>query len=373
MMWSDLPPAGNPIVQRGGASEMPQFPGYKALWVSSGTAALALAIIAARARCPEIAEPEVVMPGYACPDLVAAAEFAGARAVLADIGATDPSYDLASLQSVLNARTIAVVAVNFLGVKERLSLVRELLVGSPRVALIEDNAQWFPEPADALQGDFVCLSFGRGKPIGLLGGGALLIRDVLAETLHLPSSIQAAVEPGIEYGAKIIAYNLLLKPYWYGLISNNPLIKLGQTVFKPLIAIRALDAARRQLLAANAAAYLQHSHATENRLRAQIANNSTLLDFTATVPERSGRLLRYPLLCCDKVQRNELLARLRSAGLGATSMYQKVLPDIVGVTEKVKVHSALGGARAFADRLLTLPVHSGVDERHLQKIAGILR
>jgi dTDP-4-amino-4,6-dideoxygalactose transaminase len=381
MWWRDLPPAGNPIEWRGSSQALPVFQGYRAFYVNSGTAALALALIVARARHPTIDRPEVILPGYACPDLVAAAVYAGLTPVLADIGANDPGYDLISLQQVLSDRVVAVVAVNFLGIRERLSQLQECLLTYPQAMLIEDNAQWFPEPLpDApLTRGAVCLSFGRGKPVSLLGGGALL----LDESLEIPDtfmqladtqltdtqSIAPAQAAGRLYLPKVLAYNALLNPNLYGLISRNRWIKLGRTVFKPLLSISALDETRKALLPANVGSYLRRSRDAEYFLQQALP---TAVDFCAHLNDRRGRLLRYPVLCESAQQREKLLAQLQAAGLGASAMYRQMLPTIEGVEGRVVVRVTLNGSRVFAQRLLTLPLHAGVRSHQLQQMATIL-
>ncbi|HSB97619.1 MAG TPA: DegT/DnrJ/EryC1/StrS family aminotransferase, partial [Spongiibacteraceae bacterium] len=371
MMGRDLPPTGNAIALTRAAVQPVQWPpGYRPVFVNSGTAALALALLLARLQHPEIVAPEAVLPGYACPDLVAAAEFAGLRAVLADIGESDPGYDLESLQRVLNANTVAVVAVNFLGIGERLRELRQLLQDWPQAALVEDNAQWFPEPLPTaeLLGDSVCLSFGRGKPVSLLGGGALLLR----ETYFDAASTEGLIEPVAQHFSawKARLYNYLLRPSLYGIISRNPLLHLGQTVFKPLSAVSAMDEQRQVLLATNIESYLARATDAAERIHAAVPPSK---DLPAWLAARSARLLRYPLLCADLRERDVLLQQLRRAGLGATALYQRILPAVTGVDDRVEVRVPLDGARAFADRLLTLPVHAGVSMQDVRRMAAIIR
>lgn len=373
MLGRDLPPAGHPIALAPAGAAIAWPAGYRALPVNSGTAALALALLAARLRHPHIEAPEVVLPGYGCPDLVAAARFAGVRAVLADVGADDPGYAADSLRGVLNASTVAVVAVNFLGIAERIDALRALLQPWPQALLVEDDAQWFPEPlvAAALRGDAVCLSFGRGKPVSLLGGGLLLLRDGVLSAAAL-ATLEASIgapAPGRLFALKVRLYNALSRPSLYAAINRNPLLRLGQTVFKPLAAATALDARRAALLATNTARYLDRPHAAAAQLHAGLA---PALDLPARLAGRSARLLRYPVLCADRRQRDELLSRLQRAGLGATALYQRAMPDVDGVGDQVDVRVPLAGAQAFADRLLTLPVHAGVTERDVARMLEII-
>jgi dTDP-4-amino-4,6-dideoxygalactose transaminase len=79
------------------------------------------------------------------------------------------------------------------------------------------------------------------------------------------------------------------------------------------------------------------------------------------------------VLCRDRAERDALLERLRKAGLGATALYQRVMPEVEGVDDQVDVRVALDGARLFADRLLTLPVHGGVTEGDVERMLEVLR
>lgn len=380
-LHGDLPPTGNRVVFTKCdvvAADKPtplQISGYQSCLVQSGTAALALALIIARSRRPQIKSPSVILPAYGCPDLVAAAEFAGVRPVLVDIGADDPGYNLDQLGQALDKTTVAVVAVNFLGIRERLADIRALLASHPDALLIEDNAQWFPEsmpsPANEplLSGDLVCLSFGRGKPVSLLGGGALLIRSGLE--CDALASIDAAIPEGASLRLKAQLFNLLLHRHCYWLVNRNPVIELGQTIFKPLAQIRAPDNLRVQSLPAAIDNYLKLSRTIEAAWSRAFANLPSVKNISVAA-DRCGRLLRYPLLCRDNDERDRLRHELDCAGLGVTAMYQRPLPEIAGVDGKVLVFDGYSGAREFSAKLLTLPVHAGVTRKDVERVAEII-
>lgn len=370
MSWRVLPPAGHPIALTN-KSVAPEFKGYRAVWVQSGTAALALAMIAARRRSPHIEKPQVILPAYACPDLVAAALFADVQPVLVDIGNDDPGYDLNALRLAISPNTIAVVAVNFLGVSERLLALREIISSQSSIVLIEDNAQWFPEPFPhaALQGDFVCLSFGRGKPVSLLGGGVMLVKDALGNS-NLADVIQPAGAAGMSFIAKALAYNALLSPLLYGPISKLPFLQLGVTRLKTLSAIQAMAPQRLALLNTNIQQYLNRSCARTEAIGAVLPE--PIIDLRARAGERAGRMLRYPIVLRDRAARDNALQKLQQAGLGATALYQSALPSIEGVAAHVMVSGELKGATQFADRLLTLPVHAGVTAADVETIGRLL-
>jgi dTDP-4-amino-4,6-dideoxygalactose transaminase len=346
---------------------MLEFAGYTTHGVQSGTAALSLAMIVAREARPEVQKPAVILPAYGCPDLIAAAEYAGVLPVLVDTGVDDPGYDLDALADAIDPDIVAVVAVNFLGISERLGSIRALLEAYPGVLLIEDNAQWFPEPAQRSgpQGDLVCLSFGRGKPVSLLGGGALLSRT--DENLD-NANIDRAEQVGAALSVKVCLYNLLLSRWLYAIANRNPLFELGKTVFKPLLGIRALDDVRGGAVTGAAQCYLAGSR------WAEAAWGQVFSDIDLRVSaDRRGRLLRYPILCRSESHRDRLWQRLDQAGLGVSAMYRVALPEVEGVSGKFRLAADYTNARQFAGRLLTLPVHEGVTAADVMRAAAIVQ
>lgn len=374
LIRGDLSPAGEAIDYRRTSAHSPVFADYQLLLLNSGTAALSLAMIAARQSATGVTDPEVILPAYGCPDLVAAAEYAGLQVVLVDIEPEFPGYNLESLGKAINRNTIAVTAVNFLGIPERLNDITHLLKAWPQIALIVDNAQYFPEGdlASRLVGDYIILSFGRGKPISLLGGGALLHRKSISDQ-SLP--IDDAIEPGIGLTLKYCLYNQLLNPFYYQFLSRNPFLRLGETVYKKLQFISRMDNKRQSLLMANIQTYIDRNCYAQQQLSAFLQDPSfkILSDVTRYDQPQNNRMLRYPALTQNKKSRDFLLEELQRNGLGASSMYKLPLIDIAGISSRIKNNSdRFPGAQHFADRLITLPVHSGVTDLHLQLIKTLI-
>lgn len=370
LIYGDLPPAGNPIcLQEAAIDALPSFAGYHPLWLDSGTSALAVALLAAKANQPDISSPEVIVPAYCCPDLVAAAIFAGVKVVTVDIAQADPAMDLEALQAAINDNTLAIIAVNFLGIREQLTALRQRLAQHPRICLIEDNAQWFPDADEfsGLSGDYVVFSFGRGKPLSLLGGGLLLAKQPLALS-SLP--INDKPDTASHFKLKATAYNLLLRPRLYQLLNRNPLLKLGETRYHALTDVSLMSEQRRRLLPENFKRYTERSRDREQVYDTFIPASLNRLD--ALNSPRRKRLLRYPLLVNNVTQRNALLEDLRRGGLGATAMYQKPLPTIDGVRAMLDIQGNYQNAQDFADRLITLPLHDGVSQDALKRMSDII-
>ena len=372
-MHGDLPPVGHKISLLAAAENtVVSFLGGHQYWVDSGTSALALAILDAKSHFPAVQNPRVIIPGYCCPDLVAACVYAGVEPVAVDIGVDDPAYDLEQLPVHLDEHVIAVVAVNFLGITERLSELRQLIDSlGLSTKLIEDNAQWFPAQQSDLtaSSDYMIFSFGRGKPLSLLGGG--LLRAVAPLQENVTNKIQVAETYSIANSVKVHAYNALLRPELYFLLNRNPLFNLGETKYQALDEIRAMDTWRLSLVNENFALYVARESKLPSRYDdVSIENGLQQLAVSARV--RSKQLLRYPLLCVSNKKRDELLGSMRQFGLGATAMYAAPINQIAGVNGLVHVPAPIVNAQQFAHRFMTLPVHAGVTQAHSEKILTLL-
>ncbi|HCS64608.1 MAG TPA: hypothetical protein DIW64_11315 [Cellvibrio sp.] len=374
IIHGDLPPVGHTIsLQVCAENPLRDFFGINQYWVDSGTSALALALLDAKAQFPHVHQPRAIIPGYCCPDLVAACVYAGIEPVAVDISVNDPAYDCAQLRAQLDDRVVAIIAVNFLGVAEQLAELRGLIASlGLRTRLIEDNAQWFPTQKNEaiFESDYVVFSFGRGKPLSLLGGGLLLAAAPLSS--HVQQQIAPSPSVSALLPLKIRAYNWLLQPQLYLLLNRNPLLHLGQTKYVALEKIAALDHFRVSLLSENFHRYTKRSTDIVDVYTAAVAVNG-LQRMASLESARARRLLRYPLLCASAAGRDKLLARLQKEGLGATPMYPAAIDAISGVEGRVSVPAALDNARHFAQCFISLPTHAGVTAYYREKIVALLR
>jgi dTDP-4-amino-4,6-dideoxygalactose transaminase len=226
--------------------------------------------------------------------------------------------------------------------------------------LIVDSAQWFPcrnSPGD-WPGDYNILSFGRGKPVNLLHGGAVICRD---DRLFkaLPSGDDSLANRVHDYRhrLKLRAYNLAIDPFVYGIVSRLPGLHVGETVYHPLERIERMGEYHRRLLLANIERY-RHSPAVSRRYRQLLADLpvSGWLDMSRDIPaDELPALLRYPLLILDDRTRSRFLEQ--TSALGVSAMYGLPLPRIRGVEGLPDKTQELPNARKLAARLVTLPTH----------------
>jgi len=381
-MFYQLPPVGNPVCLSGnGQSDSllkAVFAPYQPRYFVSGTAALAAAISAA-VRLKGVTSPEVVLPAYGCPDLVSAAVFAGAKPVLCDLEPDRPWMNLDQLSAHISSQTVAIVATNLFGISERMNQLRPIAEQAGAV-LIEDSAQAFPNRTETSlwDGDLVVLSFGRGKPVSLLGGGAVLFRGADLGDLLPERDTQERAGQGqrLSFRLKVMLYNLMISPRLYWIPQSLPFLHLGETRFHSLSSIDAIDTERLARLPTNVCAYQIDDMKAQKGLASMLAeldlSTKGVIDLSAVceIPT-NRRLLRYPLLVNAKA-RDGFYAELRRRGLGSSGMYPATLPGIAGLRELLAGQGPFPAAEAFAARILTLPTHNRVGSADIAEIRRVI-
>ena len=271
-------------------------------------------------------------------------------------------------------------AVNLFGIAERCEQLVKL-AGVHGVVLIEDSAQYFPGGDEKVdwQSDLVVLSFGRGKPVSLLGGGAVISNNAkLFEQLPKREVKPAGFTQRLSLNVKVRLYNAMIEPRLYWLPQSLPFLHLGETRYHTLRDIGAMDQMRLDVLPGNISRYQDDTNAS-----VRCENISLMLDSLASLPGKlrnlpricdikaNRRLLRYPLLV-EASSRDQMYQKLKQAGLGASIMYPVSLPKIAGVNYLFADQGSFPNAEDFASRVLTLPTQTGVSENDIDKMNNIL-
>lgn len=378
MSLAKLRPVGSRVPDLAGVCPDADFPWshhYHTVYLNSGTAALAIAAHLCRLLWkPDSRSPQVILPAYGCPDLIAALVAYDIKPVLADVSRGLPWMSPAAVERAVTEETVAIVAVGFLGVPERLEELRAVAYRTG-VLLIEDSAQVMPPGScDDPVADFCVLSFGRGKPVNLMGGGALLVRRD-----HLPASLpiidgleQSELELGIRWRLRRRVFNALLSPAFYGILERIPELEIGETVFRLLPRVYRLNNLEG-LLARGYAAFLRRPV-----LEDQYMERFGFLAYRGwQIPLRpipgSGRLLRFALLAPSQEIRDQALNTLNRRGIGASAFYKRPLPLIDGVERFINSGSKkFPNAVDFASRLLTLPIHEDVTQANIDVMFSAL-
>ncbi|HEX5065489.1 MAG TPA: DegT/DnrJ/EryC1/StrS family aminotransferase [Myxococcota bacterium] len=296
---------------------------------------------------------EVLIPAYTCFSIPASAIAAGLRVRLVDVtlaGRVDPR----SLESLPLERAAALVVGNLFGVPEPVGALRERL-SRAGVALIDDAAQALgartPEGVVGARGDLGILSFGRGKPLGALGGGAIAWPGAPA----LPSP---PTRPRRALAlAKALAYDAALQPAVFGALAAIPALHIGETPFEPGFVRGAIDGASLCLAAVAERGLDARARERARRADALAADVAAAGAFQPIVAARAdvGVYPRLALVAPSADARDAALAALRE--LGASGMYPSSLDAIAALRPHLAGEPRCPTARELAARLLTLPTH----------------
>jgi dTDP-4-amino-4,6-dideoxygalactose transaminase len=357
-------PAGNSVVLKKAPVDADLFSPFRYRLFQSGTASLAAAIAACmKLKNVQSDNPEIILPAYACPDLVSAVFFAGAKPILIDLEENSPHPSGKHILNNITANTVAIVAVNFMGLSGNPSQFRDICENND-LFLIYDCAQWFPLDKEYhWPGDFNIISFGRGKPLNLLHGGAVIVEDpAVAKTfLTLPTPKPNAFYKLTQH-LKIKLYNLVLQPWIYRFISQLPGLNIGRTLYKPLETITAMSPYYTGLIKHNVDKFRSQKNALPY-LDIKITSISHPLLINLVEEERDndrGYLLRYPILIKDKKVRDQFYEQTRD--YGTSLLYQRPLNQIDGLQNILNQATVYPNASKFADHLVTLPCHEDIDK-----------
>jgi dTDP-4-amino-4,6-dideoxygalactose transaminase len=341
--------------------------------LDSATSALALGVRMACETRP-LAAPEVIVPAYSCPDIPAAVIGAGAWPVPVDVEPGAPYPSAARVAAALGPQTVAVISASLFGRDAPdLGAVGAVCREAGLLHII-DRAQSLPVFASSQPDTVEVYSCGRGKPVSLGFGGVLIAGEQRIEALARQQRHIAIPRAGLSGRAKLLARALLLRAATTGpgtfLARRLPFLGVGTTRYHaagpprwaPAVLLRAVeDALSRPRAWPNRAARVYDSHAW---------SSATPL-FEAGV---SPPLWRYPVLLRE-AGAQQRIASLRSAGdLGVSALYRREVSTYLppaALPSRLR-DATWPHAHDLGSRLLTLPVHSRVDERTALEILRLV-
>lgn len=349
-----------------------------AFLTSTGRAGLTVLLQAMRHQAPP-ERNEVVVPAYTCYSVAASVVKAGLIPRVVDISAGTLDYDREDLEATDFSHVLALVATNLYGLPNDLPGL-SALARTNGVFLIDDAAQALGASVggrpSGTWGDAGLYSFDKGKNVSAIDGGVIVTQsDDLAASLQ--RQMDALPSQGVQAAAMMIAkavgYSVMLRPWLYWIPQSLPQLELGQTVFTTDFSL-ARPTRPESALAETMLSRL------EQFTGARIATAASLLDGLRTADRltpvqplagTSPVYLRLPLLAADEASRQRLLARLGSAGIGATGSYPRSISEIPGIARASGSRGVVVGVDV-ARRILTLPTHPFVTPSDIRTMLDIL-
>jgi len=360
-----------------------RFRADEVVLTSSGTHALQTALALAGTTAPW-AGRAVALPGYSCYDVATAAVGADASVVFYDIDPSTLCPDAESVRRALAGGAGAVVANSLYGFPLDWGWLRNVCDAAGAL-LVEDSAQglgsgWGGREGGSF-GDLTVMSFGRGKGWTGGGGGALLLRRRFLDAAGSRAPVGGLPAPRLLGAVRSFAVSMaqwaLGRPSLFRIPSSLPMLALGETHYKDPTAPAAMGGFSAAAAGAHAAAALAEvgaRRAGASALLALLAAGDLTGSIAVPRPLEEGECgwLRLPLLAADARMRDALLSSGHHLGLAPG--YPRILAELPALAGRLQPGErlSLAGARALADRLLTIPTHSLVSARDRARILAVL-
>ncbi len=304
---------------------------------------------------------EVLIPGYTCYSVAASVAKAGLKIGVYDIDPQTLSPDPDSLRRSASIRTLAIVHQHLFGIPTSIDGLKEIAQHTG-AHLVEDAAQGLGGTSNGrplgTMGDFGFYSFGRGKPLPVGCGGALVGKDQ-----NIFSGLESKVcSRGFTQLTMAAATQVISWPGLYRIPEMLPL-GLGETIFDPNFDVAGMPLLA-QKLAEKSMAILDDLN-THRRHLANIYEEAFDDEYVISDPKGSTPVYtRFPLMAGPGSVPRELKR------LGVRRMYPKAIVDEKTIKPYLGSQqvSTLGSTQ-IAQNLITLPTHKGITENLAKEIA----
>jgi DegT/DnrJ/EryC1/StrS aminotransferase family len=373
---SGLPLATEAVRPRGRARLPVPSDATGVVFVNSGAAAIC-AVLRAHARRVQPngrVPPRVALPAYCCPRVLGAVLGAGWEPEFLDLAPSSVAFDHERYGTRISGDCQAIVSVDLFGLpglRDRNALT-DL---PPGVLPIHDLAQcYLSAVASQRVGHGVgILSFGRGKPVSVLTGGAVII----GENSDFNPRLRAELAPGRIAPRSVrlalaAAYNLALNPLVYSGVRKIPGLSIGCSTLTVTDRAIGLPDTLGDLVAGQNAAVEKERGARSGQVKwltDRVGQVGLPLLAGAAAPDAHARLSRIPVLAPSESYAARVLEIC--GHLGITRMYGKTLPEFVGIDART-ARTNWPNAFDLSRRLLTLPAHGRLNDGALQRLVRIL-
>lgn len=346
---------------------------------SSGRAGLWLILRSLHRIQPE--RDVVALPAYTCFSVPAAVARARLKIAPIDIDPHTFELDCSQVAALPERRLLCVIGCNLFGFPSDFSSILEI-TRAKGAYVVDDAAQALGASRNGrlagTLGDVGLYSLGRGKALGSIEGGLIVTNsEEIADALQ--SEVKSLGAPSLLHGTgllfEMVAYSVLLRPSLYWIPNSVPFLGLGTTRFNPSFATDELHPLSMGLLP-SAMADLERVNEIRRRNACAVAEALEGTEFELPSPAAGSlpTFVRLPVLACNRTVRDRVVARLRHAGIGASTFYPGAICDIEGIDPYMAepgVHRKT--AESLSEKLFTLPVHPLVTSKDVERIGETVR
>ena len=318
---------------------------------------------------------EILMPAYMCETVSQLLIDMGFRLNFVDIEKDTYNISIIDLNEKVNKYSRAILAVHMFGNPCDMKGVMEI-ANDHNLIVIEDAAQLMGAEYDGKKigtiGDAGFFSFGRGKPITAIEGGAIVTNDdkIAKRSKEIISGFEKQKRKEIiAILFKLLGYSSLKNRIVYQLIhkhARNENLRKDITITNLGFKFSNLQAS---------IGLIQLSKLDEFN-RSRIENAKFLREHLRGVGEVSLPLvstkakpiyLRFPIRVEMESKRDKLMSNLEKSGIESSVVYPVTLPRVHGVNTDNYVN-----AEEVVRKMLALPTHPLVRKEDLEKMEDII-
>jgi len=327
----------------------------------SGRAALAKYLLQRK----KSEKSEVIIPAYTCWSVPAAVVRAGMKVRLVDVDPLDFQPVTDELGEVDCEMVSTIILPHLLVLCDALEhVVTRIREINPEIAVVEDAAQVWP-PSLGTTTDATLLSFGRGKPIPLGGGGAMITADKTETGKRLDFREGVGMADWIKTALTCFS----TKPSVYGIPASLPFLGIGKTIYEPDFRIahgmfswqRKLGSSVMERLQDWSLKRMVHAHQVIETVRSLPG---------WSVPGSLGEQgpIRLPVMAPDRSTRDRFVRECRRRSIVTAPMYPSTVQDIPQLRSAIVNPGEWPGAEEVANRLVTVPVYPTLSDKDVEKI-----
>ncbi|OVE80026.1 hypothetical protein BVY02_01500 [bacterium J17] len=349
------------------------YPSSSLILCGSGTRALQMVFEAVKRDNPDVL---IAMGDYNCPDVASAAISIGLKVLLLPQDPESLELDVSAVRG--RPVPICLVLTNLYGLVDKLPKFE----GGEVVTVVDDACQSALSKDEGkpvgTRADFGVLSFGRGKAVPALGGGAVITPRRFDSSICIDSSgAEAKRAFGLVDGLSGFATFLMQRPSLYWIVNSLPFLNLGEThcsldISSAPISTLASIAACAQLEQSQklSRCYLENASSWHQEL----AELGLAEPFIKRGFDFEGEVIptRYPVLFDSSQKRDLVFKKLYSAGLGVSTSYPHSLADF-GILQPGLGLDAIASSGDIASRIMTLPVHQYLSPKDIKRAGKLIR
>lgn len=315
------------------------------------------------------------MPAYMCETVSQLLIDMGFRLNFVDVGKDTYNISVNDLNEKVNKNSRAIIAVHMFGNPCDLKGITEI-ANDHNLIVIEDAAQAMGAEYDGAKvgsiGDSGFFSFGRGKPITAMEGGAIVTKDVkiAKKSKEIISGFEnQKKKERVAVLFKLLGYSSLRNPIVYQLIhklvrneNSRKEINIANLGFKlsntqasiGLIQLSKLDEFNRSRI--------ENAEFLREHLNEVVGVNLSIVS-----TEAKPIYLRFPIRVDTESKRDMLMSNLKKLGIESSVVYPNVLPRVHGMKSNNCVNT-----EEVVRKMVALPTHPLVRKEDLEKMVDTI-